>query len=277
MEFRQGEKKAKKKRDFLAGKGSFFPSIYIILVYIFLFFPVAVIFLFSFNISKTLIWPIKGLTWKWYLLIFTNSTLLDSIKNSLKVATWVMLISTIIGTIAAFALVRYESKMKNLITAAMLAPIITPGLVVGISLLSYFHFLGIPRSLATVAIGHLIWICPFVTFIITTGLQRFDKRLEEAALDLGAPPLKVFFTITLPIISPTIIGGAIIAFALSFDEFIITFFVIGQGSTLPMQIWSMLHLGHIGPSINAIASIVLFLSFGFTFLFQKLTGGKIFG
>lgn len=277
MEFRQGEKKAKKKRDFLAGKGSFFPSIYIILVYIFLFFPVAVIFLFSFNISKTLIWPMKGLTWKWYLLIFTNSTLLDSIKNSLKVATWVMLISTIIGTIAAFALVRYESKMKNLITAAMLAPIITPGLVIGISLLSYFHFLGIPRSLATVAIGHLIWIVPFVTFIITTGLQRFDKRLEEAALDLGAPPLKVFFTITLPIISPTIIGGAIIAFALSFDEFIITFFVIGQGSTLPMQIWSMLHLGHIGPSINAIASIVLFLSFGFTFLFQKLTGGKIFG
>lgn len=277
MEFRQGEKKAKKKRDFLAGKGSFFPSIYIILVYIFLFFPVAVIFLYSFNISKALIWPIKGLTWKWYPLIFTNSTLLDSIKNSLKVATWVMLISTIIGTIAAFALVRYESKMKNLITAAMLAPIITPGLVVGISLLSYFHFLGIPRSLATVAIGHLIWIVPFVTFIITTGLQRFDKRLEEAALDLGAPPLKVFFTITLPIISPTIIGGAIIAFALSFDEFIITFFVIGQGSTLPMQIWSMLHLGHIGPSINAIASIVLFLSFGFTFLFQKLTGGKIFG
>jgi ABC-type spermidine/putrescine transport system permease subunit II len=232
---------------------------YALLAYAFLFFPSVVIILFSFNQSKVTVWPPRGFTLDWYGEILRDPTLLESIANSLIVASLATIGSVILGTMAAIALSRYHFRGKRLVYAAMLAPIALPGLVTGIAMLSYFEYVGLQRSLVTVILAHIVFTLPFVVTIVIARLSNFDAAVEEAALDLGASPLRSFLTVTLPIIAPSVAGAALVVFALSFDEFIITFFVIGNQSTLPLKIWSMMRLG-IAPTINAVASIIIVLS-----------------
>lgn len=232
---------------------------YTLAAYAFLFFPSVVIIIFSFNDSKVTVWPPRGFTLHWYADIWRDPTLVESIVNSLLVASCATIGAVILGTMGAIAVSRYYFRGRGVVNAAMLAPIALPGLVTGIAMLSYFQYVGIQRSLVTVIIAHIVFTLPFVVTIVAARLSDFDVAVEEAALDLGASPLRSFLTVTLPIIAPSVAGAALIVFALSFDEFIITFFVIGPQSTLPLKIWSMMRLG-IVPTINAVASIIIVLS-----------------
>jgi spermidine/putrescine transport system permease protein len=252
------------------------------LVYVFLLLPLGVIVLFSFNSAETAIWPVAGFSLQWYRAMVHDQALIQSVLDSLTTASIATFFAVIMGTMGALALSRYSFRGKGAVSLALLVPIIMPGLVTGIALLSYFKLLHVPseslvlagpsysalfptqgryllKILPTVIMGHMVFMIPFVIVILMARLQDFDLSVEEAAQDLGASPLRTFLTITLPIIRPALIGAAFIVFALSFDEFIITFFVIGSDSTLPLKIWSMMRTG-IAPSINAVASIVILLS-----------------
>jgi len=253
-----------------------------LIVYAFLLLPLGVIVLFSFNNAATAIWPVAGFSAQWYREMVRDQALIQSVLDSLTTATIATILSVILGTMGALALSRHRFRGKGAVSMALLIPIIMPGLVTGIALLSYFQLAHVPREslillgpsqtaliptqgtyflkiLPTVILGHMVFMIPFVIVILIARLQDFDISVEEAAQDLGATPLKTFLTVTLPIIRPALIGAALIVFALSFDEFIITFFVIGSDSTLPLKIWSMMRTG-IAPSINAVASIVILLS-----------------
>jgi len=148
-----------------------------------------------------------------------------------------------------------------------------PGLLLGLSLLSFFIFLSIKLSLGTVVIGHLVYTLPYFVLVATARLERFDRMLEEAAQDLGCTPWQTFWKVDFPIIAPSIIGAAVIVFALSFDEFLITFFVIGTQSTLPMLVWSMMRMS-IDPRVNAISVVLMVASMVLIYVLSKLVDLK---
>jgi ABC-type spermidine/putrescine transport system permease subunit II len=164
---------------------------------------------------------------------------------------------------------RYQFRLKSAVRGLFLLPLSLPGLFVGISLLSYFVSLNIKLTLGTVIIGHLIYTLPYFFLVASTRLERFDHLLEEAAQDLGCTPWETFRKVDFPIIAPSIIGAATIVFALSFDEFLITFFVIGTQNTLPMMVWSMMRRS-IDPRVNAISVILILASILFLYLVSKV-------
>jgi len=230
-----------------------------ILVLIYLMLPIAIIILFSFNATTAAMFPMAGFTLKWYSQLFTNAALLQALKHSIIVGFCVSLVSVTIGSLASFALIRHKFKMKRTITFAVLVPITMPPIVIGIALLSFFAMLDIPRSLLTVMISHVLFCTPFAILIMNSRLEGFDIAVEEAGMDLGANRLQTFRYITFPLIRPSLIGALMLTFGLSFDEFLVTFFVVGKRNTLPIVIWGMLRRG-ISPSINAIATLVLIIS-----------------
>lgn len=244
-------------------------KIYAILVVFFLFFPVGIIFLFSFNASPAISFPIEGLSLRWYQEVLRSPIFTAALNNSLQIATITTLICLAAGMLAALTMTRYRFKGKGLIQALYMLPLSLPGLFIGISLLSYFISLNLKLSLGTVVIGHLIYTMPYFYLVASTRLERFDRILEEAAQDLGCTPWQVFWRVNFPIIAPSIIGAALIVFALSFDEFLITFFVIGTDSTLPMLVWSMMRRS-IDPRVNAISVILILASLLLLYLISKV-------
>ena len=231
--------------------------------YMFLYFPLICIVIYSFNESRFVnTWSRFSL--KWYRALFSNPIILRAALTSLKIAAFSATVSVVIGTIAAIVIVRFRRfKGKSLFFGAMTAPMIMPEVVMGLSLLMLFtameKVLGWPSGggTLTVTIAHITLTVSYVTMIVQVRLQDFDRSLEEAALDLGASPLKVFFVITLPLISPSIILGWLLAFALSLDDVAIASFVAGPGATtLPMVVFSTLRFG-ISPEINALATILM--------------------
>lgn len=230
-----------------------------ILVLIYLMLPIAIIILFSFNTTTAAVFPMAGFTLKWYGQLFRNSALLQALKHSIIVGLCVSVVAVTIGSLASFALTRYNFKMKRTITFAVLVPITMPPIVIGIALLSFFAMLDIPRSLLTVMISHVLFCAPFAILVMNARLEGFDIAVEEAAMDLGANRMQTFRYITFPLIRPSLIGATMLTFGLSFDEFLVTFFVVGKRNTLPIVIWGMLRRG-ISPSINAIATLVLIIS-----------------
>jgi spermidine/putrescine transport system permease protein len=250
-------------------------EIYTIIFLIYMFAPALIIIFFSFNAGRAPTLPVTGFTLNWYKTILTDSNFQLAIRNSLIIAVLVSIGAGIIGTAAAFAFKRFEFKFKNTAHYLLIFPITIPGLLLGISLLSFFVLLKIPLNLGTVILGHLVFTIPFVYLNVGASLENFNETIEEAARDLGANSFKVFLKITLPIIKSGIIGGMLIAFALSFDEFIVTFFIIGGGqNTVPMLIFSMLRRG-IKPTINAISSLVLIASFIFISIANRVTRLKV--
>lgn len=230
--------------------------IYAILVIIYLFFPIAIIVLFSFNSSPAVSFPIRGFSLRWYAEVLESPVFLAALKNSLIVAVLTTFLCLSLGTLASLALTRYRFRLRPLIQSFFLMPLSLPGLFLGISLLTYFISLDLQLSLGTVVIGHLIYTLPYFVLVATARLERFDRVLEEAAQDLGCTPWQTFWKVNFPIIAPSLIGAALIVFALSFDEFLITFFVIGPESTLPMLVWSMMRKS-IDPSVNAISVVLM--------------------
>lgn len=225
-------------------------------VYLFLHLPIIALIAFSFNDSKfSTEWT--GFTLHWYERLLERQDILDGLKSSIVVGLSATVISTLLGTLMALALARHVFKGRRLVEAFLYVPIVTPEIVVGISLLILFVALGVPLGLHTVVIAHVAFNVSFVVVVVLARLQGMDRNLEEAAMILGADELTTFWRITVPQLWPGIISGAMLAFTMSFDDYVITSFVTGTGSsTLPVVVYTMVRK-NIEPSINAISTVVL--------------------
>jgi spermidine/putrescine transport system permease protein len=233
-----------------------FSIIYTIVIFIFLYLPIAVVVAYSFNLSKiNVVWT--GFTLQWYQALITDSDLLAALQNSLIIASASTIIAIVLGTISAIGMYRYHFKGKSVINGLLYIPIVIPEIIMAISLLGFFALLNIPFGILTLILSHATFCIPLVLIVVKARLAGFDRSLEEAALDLGADRLKVFMTITVPLLLPGIISGALLAFASSLDDVIINFFVSGpENTTLPLKIFSMLRFG-LSPEINALCTLML--------------------
>jgi len=235
------------------------------LVLVFLYLPVVVLIVFSFNDNVVTTLPLRGFTLGWYQKLFANSDMLAAIGNSFYVASLATVLTLLIGVPAAFALDRAVFPGKSAFRRVVVLPLALPGIITGISMLNLFRVLGFNLSLETVILGHATALIAIVLTQVYARLQRFNRRLEEASDDLGARPWQTFLFVTLPNIRSAIIGSALLAFTLSFDEIPVTFFLTGRDNTLPMYIYSTLRRG-ITPEINAIGSIIIVASLGLILL-----------
>jgi len=236
-----------------------------VLVYVFLYAPIAVLIFFSFNSTRsTQVWT--GFSFEWYGQLLSDPTILQAFRTSLTVGVFATLIATVIGTMTALALSRHRFRGQTVADTAIYAATVMPEIVVGVSLLVFFVAVGFELGITTIVIAHVAFTVSFVTIVVRARLAGMDRSVEEAAQDLGASPVQTFFRVTLPLILPGVMAGALLAFTLSFDDFVITFFISGVGSsTLPLKIYSMIKFG-VSPVINALSTVVLlatlFLIFG---------------
>jgi len=217
--------------------------------------PLLLLILFCFTSGTQVSFPIPGLTLQWFAVLFESAEFRDAMRNSVIVTGTVGLTSTIVGTMAALALARVDAKISSFMMVCLSMPVMLPPLVLGVALLSFFAGLGMPLGLRTVVLAHVVFTQPFVIMIVHARMAAFNFSIIDAARDLGASRFKAFVTITLPIAGPSIVGGCLVAMALSLDDFIVTFFTIGGGNTLPTFLWGMLRKG-VNPTIN-VASVVL--------------------
>lgn len=232
---------------------------YLVGYLLFLFAPIVIIILFSFNDSPALTFPIESYSLRWYEALLSKPDFITSLMNSGIVAVSTCLVTTLLGTLAALAMIRMKGQFKVFFEWLNFAPVGLPGLFLGISLVTLFGLIGLQRSLFTVTIGHVLFTLPFFVEAMRSRVNYFDHSLEEAARDLGATQFNAYRLVTIPILLPTIIGSAILTFSLSFDELIITIFISGNDTTLPMFIWSMMRRT-VDPSINAASVMALALS-----------------
>ena len=232
-------------------------SFYGVGIYIFLFAPIAVMVLLSFNTSRVVGFPMAGFTTDWYLRLANDTVILKALEKSLIVAFWVTVLSTVIGTMAAFPLVRANIKNRGGVRVFITLPIMMPGLLIGVAILVLAtNVLHIQPSLYTAIIGQTVLATPFVILVVSSRLEALDRNMERAAADLGASgPQRILFVV-LPLIYPGIIAGALIALTLSLDEFVVTNFIIGADQTLPIYIYNQLKFG-ITPEVNALATLML--------------------
>jgi ABC-type spermidine/putrescine transport system permease subunit II len=236
------------------------------LIYIFLFAPIVLLILLSFNKNRYGSFPITGWTFHWYSTIADSPDLQSAIKTSIRVALEVTVISTVVGTAAAFSLVRSRLRFRTGFRIAFTLPIMIPGVLIGVSLLTFLRQgLGIQLSTETVVIGQSVYTTPFVLLIVAARLEGFDRSLELAASDLGANAVRRFRYVVLPLISSAVFAGALFVFTLSLDEFVITYFIIGAQVTLPIYIYTQIKFG-ITPAINAVATLLIVTSLGITAL-----------
>lgn len=225
-------------------------------VYLFLYAPLVVTALFSFNDGTASVFPIERFSFRWYRELFGDRDLWESFRNSLGVGALAVLISLVFGTTTAFLLDRVRVRGSGMISGLMLLPFVVPGILTGLSLALFFYWLGMSFSLFTVAVGHVVFVTPVVFFLVRSRLQRLDRDLEKASMDLGANRFRTLWHVTLPSIRLALIAAALLGLTLSFDEVIITFFLIGEELTLPMEIWTRIRFGFT-PEINAIFTIVV--------------------
>lgn len=224
---------------------------------VFLYLPIAFMIAFSFDESSTPGLPITGPTLHWYDVMLHNRQLLLAVSNTITVSIIVAILATVIGTMAAFVLVRGRLRYPNGMRIAFTLPIMVPAVLIGVALLIYFaRAADIPLSLGTVVAGQLVVTVPFVVLIVASRLQGFDRALEWAAADLGASPRQAIRHIVLPLIAPAIMAGALISVTLSIDEFVITWFTIGNQPTLPTYIYTKIKFG-VTPEVNAVATVML--------------------
>jgi ABC-type spermidine/putrescine transport system permease subunit II len=243
-----------------------------VLVYLFLFTPIVLLVLFSFNANQYGTLPITGWTTHWYHDAWGDPQIQDAVKTTIQIALEVTLISTIVGTAAAFPLVRANLPFRSGVRAGLTLPIMIPGLLIGVSLLTFFtSVLHVQLSNQTAAIGQAVYTTPFVILVVASRLEGFDRSLERAASDLGANQWQTLRYVVLPLIGPAIFAGAMFAFTLSLDEFVITLFLIGAGNTLPIYIYTQVKFG-ITPEVNAIATILIAASLALSALAFVLPG-----
>jgi spermidine/putrescine transport system permease protein len=242
---------------------------YALLVYAFLYLPIVVLVVYSFNGSGVGGFPPHGWTLAWYRDLATDGPLWDSVLNSLIVAVAAVAISLGLGLPAALALDRSEFPGKAAFRRIVLLPLILPGIITGLSLLTLFVGIHMNLSLVTITLGHGTALISVATTEIFAGLQKLDRRQEEASLDLGANHWKTFWRVTLPSLRVSMIAAGLLIFTLSLDEIAVSFFLIGRDNTLPLEIWSRLRRG-ITPEINAISTLILLFSIGTIMIWYRL-------
>lgn len=238
------------------------------IVFLFMHAPLLVLVVFSFNDSKfAMEW--KGFTTKWYERLADRQDILDGLMSSITVGLSSTVIATVLGTLMALALARHEFRGRRSIEALLYVPIVTPEIVVGISLLILFMAAQFPLGLSSITVAHVAFNISFVAVVVHSRLQGMDRNLEEAAMILGADEITAFFKVTVPQLWPGILSGAMLAFTMSFDDYVITSFVAGTDTaTLPMVVYTMVKK-NIEPSINAISTVVLIATTLFIFVADK--------
>ena len=254
-------------------KRNLFPLVVLILVLLFLYLPIVVLTANSFNASRFGgTW--EGFTLKWYQQLLNDQQVWVAFGNSLLIATGATLASCLLGTTAALALHRWHTRLQNIHYGLIYTPLVVPEILMGISLLLLFIGLKVPLGLFTVFLAHVTFCISYVAMVVLARLQDFDFTLVEAAHDLGAGTWICLRRVLLPLLAPGILAGALLAFTLSIDDFVITFFVAGPGATtLPIRVYSMIKHGAT-PVINALSTLLLVVTFGVVLLAQRLAEEK---
>ncbi|HEU0113748.1 MAG TPA: ABC transporter permease [Thermomicrobiales bacterium] len=242
------------------------------LVFLFLYLPLVVVVLYSFSATRVNVWPIQGYTLDWYRQLFQDDDIWDAVRLSIFIGLVAAAVAVILGTLTAFAVDRYDFPGKAALRFLIVLPITLPGIVTGVALLAWFAQLGIPLSRWTIIIGHATFCITLVLNNVVARLMQLPRQLDEASADLGARPAATFRRITFPLVRPAIFSGAILAFTLSFDEIVVTFFLTGREKTLPLLIWGRLRQG-ISPEINAVATVIILASLVGVLLASRLARG----
>jgi spermidine/putrescine transport system permease protein len=225
-------------------------------VYAFLFVPIVFVIVFSFNASRLVaVWG--GFSMKWYGIAWTDHAVLEALRTSLIVASINAVVAIVFGTLAAVGMVRVSRRLRGVFETMVYGTIVTPEIVIAIASLLFFVTIKFDLGIPTIVIAHVVYNTSIVALIVRARLAGMDRTLEEAAQDLGATPVRTLWRVTIPLLYPAILAGGLLAFTFSFDDFVLTFFVAGAGSTtLPLLIFSMLRFG-VSPSVNAIATVML--------------------
>lgn len=236
-------------------KQSPFSLLYITLVIILMYLPIVVVVVYSFNDTKLFHWA--GFTTAWYTKLLANQTIINSLWNSLKLAVLSSAGACILGTMAAVGMSRRHFRTKALVENLSTIPIMIPEIILGMAYLAFFSLLQVPFGMTTLVISHMTFCVPYIYINVKASLAGLDPAIAEAALDLGASPIRAFFDVTAPLILPAIASGTLLAFAMSMDDVVISFFATGpETSTLPLQVYSMLKMG-VTPEINALCTLML--------------------
>ena len=252
----------------------FLDNLCLFLVFIFLFLPILVLIVFSFNTSRLNI-VFEGFTLNWYKELMHNKVLLESLRNTLIVAITSTVISTIIGTISAYGLKKYDFKGKKIINELLYIPVIIPEIVLGISLLCIYSFMKLELGMFSLILSHIAFSIPFVIINVNSAIDNMNPHIEEAAADLGASKFATFSRVVLPSLMPGIMSGAGLAFTLSLDDVVISYFTAGPDSnTLPLQIFSMIKSG-VTPDVNALITVMLLMIFIGLFIYMSFSIRKI--
>ena len=227
---------------------------------LFLYIPVLFLPVFSFNDSIFVAFPLKGFTTKWYEQAFADEDMLRALTASLQVGAVASILATVLGLLGAKAVTRYRMPGQGLVTGTIMLPLFIPEIILGIALLILINALSIPLSLFSIAIGHIMLCVPFAMAVLSSRLDGFDKSLEEASMDLGETPWMTFWRVTFPLVLPGIVSSMLLSFIVSFDEFLLSFFLQGQQPTLPVYIWSQLRFPNKLPSVLALGAVILIVS-----------------
>ena len=244
----------------LSKPGKWVLRVFFALVVAFLYAPIVILLIFSFNNAEVPSFPLSGFTLHWYRQFIGNSELHAALETSAIVAALSSVGAVILGVLASIALTRRRFRLKAGVSALLLSPLVIPYIVFGVSLLLLFHTIGIPRSILTVVIGHIVITLPYTILVLMPRLQQIDVSLEEAAFDLGASRLRTFRSITLPLILPAVVSAFLIAFTTSFDEYAVASFVVGGRTTFPIYLYSALRFPSQLPQVIAVAVVVIAVS-----------------
>lgn len=244
-----------------------------IAAYLFLYLPLMIVVVYSFNDSRlNAEWV--GFTWHWYGVLFSDDQMIEAAWNSLVIGLVTSVISTVLGTLAGYAMYRYRLR---LLPVLVLTPIAIPEILMGVSLLIFFVMINLTLGMVSIVLSHIAFCIGFVAIVVRSRLAGMDESLTEAARDLGATQWEAFRLITLPLIMPGIVAGALMAFTLSIDDFVITFFTAGPDSvTLPLQIYSMIKIA-VTPEVNAVSTLLMLLTLVLIVIATRLAPGAVRG
>ena len=250
-------------------KNNWLSKLFVILVLLFNYLPIIVVVVYSFNASKYSNWA--GFSLQWYEKLFRNSQILRSLNNSLILAFSSCGLSILIGTAGAVGMARSRFRTQGLLENVSMIPMMMPEIILGMAYLAFFSIIRIPFGMLTLIIAHTAFCIPYIFINVQSRLVGLDPAYVEAARDLGASPTRAFYDVTLPLITPAILSGALLSFAMSMDDVVISFFVTGTTSnTLPLQVYSMLKMG-VTPEVNALCTLMLLVVFGGIGLYYLLT------
>ncbi len=250
-------------------KNNWLSKLFVILVLLFNYLPIIVVVVYSFNASKYSNWA--GFSLQWYEKLFRNSQILRSLNNSLILAFSSCGLSILIGTAGAVGMARSRFRTQGLLENVSMIPMMMPEIILGMAYLAFFSIIRIPFGMLTLIIAHTTFCIPYIFINVQSRLVGLDPAYVEAARDLGASPTRAFYDVTLPLITPAILSGALLSFAMSMDDVVISFFVTGTTSnTLPLQVYSMLKMG-VTPEVNALCTLMLLMVFGGIGLYYLLT------